>query len=88
VYTNMSCRLNLQILVCGWPNTQKRAVVFKNKTLYQEDDTGRLNSMEIETNDDLEEAILKHYPAFDKETVHKAVSIWSSMTPYVDNKYP
>ena len=88
VYENMSCRLNLLILVCGWPNSQKRAVAIKNKTLYQEDDSGRLNSVEIETNDDLEAVILKYYPAFDKHMIHKAISIWSTLPPYADVKFP
>ena len=88
VYENMSCRLNLLILVCGWPNSHGRAVAIKNKTLYQEDDTGQLNSMEIANNDELEAIILKYYPAFDRDTVHKAVSIWSALPLYVDLKFP
>jgi len=87
VYENMSSRLNLLILVCGWPNPHGRAVVIENKTLYQEDDTGQLNRMQIATNDELEELILKYYPAFDKDTVHKAVSIWSTLPPCVDLKF-
>jgi len=52
------------------------------------DDSGRLNSVEIETNDDLEAVILKYYPAFDKHMIHKAISIWSTLPPYADVKFP
>ena len=88
VYANESCRLNLLILVCGWPKPDGRAVAIKNRTLYREDETGRLHSVEVETDEQLEAIIVKYYPALGRDTVHRAVGIWSALPPYDDVRFP